>query len=72
MTGNSMYARAFWLTTPGQGEIRVETLNAPGPNEAQVRTLFTGISRGTESRVFRGEAPPSQYQACLLYTSRCV
>lgn len=63
MTGNSMYARAFWLTTPGQGEIRVETLNAPGPNEAQVQTLYTGISRGTESRVFRGEAPPSQYQA---------
>lgn len=63
MPSHSMQARAFWLTTPGQGEIRVETLNAPGLNEAQVRTLYTGISRGTESRVFRGEVPPSQYQA---------
>lgn len=27
----------------------------------QVRTWYTGISRGTESLVFRGEAPASQY-----------
>ncbi|CDH44481.1 zinc-dependent alcohol dehydrogenase [Candidatus Contendibacter odensensis] len=63
MTGNSMYARAFWLVTPGQGEIRAETLNPPGPDEVQIQTLYTGISRGTESRVFRGEVPPSQHQA---------
>jgi threonine dehydrogenase-like Zn-dependent dehydrogenase len=28
-----------------------------------VRTLYSGISRGTESLVFRGEVPPSEYQA---------
>jgi threonine dehydrogenase-like Zn-dependent dehydrogenase len=28
-----------------------------------VRTLYSGISRGTESLVFRGEVPPSQYRA---------
>lgn len=33
------------------------------PDEVQVRTLYTGISRGTESLVFRGEVPPSQYLA---------
>ncbi len=63
MANDLMQARAFWLTTPGHGEIRAEILNAPGPNEARVRTLFSGISRGTESLVFRGAVPPSQYQA---------
>lgn len=56
-------ARAFWLMAPGQGEIRSEPLLGPDPGEALVKTLFTGISRGTESRVFRGEVPLSQYQA---------
>jgi len=56
-------ARAFWLMAPGQGEIRSEPLLGPDPGEALVKTLFTGISRGTESLVFRGEVPPSQYQA---------
>lgn len=54
-------ARAFWLVAPGRGELRSERLTPPGPDEVQVRTLYTGISRGTESLVFRGEVPPSQY-----------
>ena len=54
-------ARAFWLVAPHCGELRSERLTPPGPHEVQVRTLYTGISRGTESRVFRGEVPPSQY-----------
>ena len=28
-----------------------------------MRALYSGISRGTESLVFRGEVPPSQYDA---------
>ncbi|HAO33863.1 MAG TPA: dehydrogenase, partial [Candidatus Competibacteraceae bacterium] len=40
-----------------------EQLLDPGPDEVLVKTLYTGISRGTESLVFRGEVPPSQYQA---------
>ena len=28
-----------------------------------VRTVYSAISRGTESLVFRGEVPPSQYEA---------
>jgi len=55
-------ARAFWLATPGCGEIRAERLQGPEPGEARVRTLYSGVSRGTESLVFRGEVPPSQYQ----------
>lgn len=54
-------ARAFWVVSPGLGEIRPERLPAPGPGDVLVRTLASGISRGTELLVFRGEVPPSQY-----------
>ncbi len=56
-------AEAYWLLEPGQGEIRAEPLPAPQAGEALVRTLYSGISRGTESLVFRGEVPPSEYRA---------
>ncbi len=54
-------ARAFWLRTPGAGEIREVDLAEVGPGEVGVRTLFSGVSRGTETLVFRGGVPPSQY-----------
>src|SRR5215218_7593879 len=41
-------ARAFWLREPGTGDVLV-------------RTLRSGVSRGTETLVFRGGVPPSQY-----------
>jgi threonine dehydrogenase-like Zn-dependent dehydrogenase len=41
------------------GEIRPVTLPQPGPDEVQVRTLRTGISRGTELLVLRGGVPAS-------------
>jgi threonine dehydrogenase-like Zn-dependent dehydrogenase len=56
-------ARAFWVRSPGAGEIRTEPLPEPGADEVLVRTLHTGVSRGTETLVFRGEVPPSQYAA---------
>ena len=54
-------ARAFWLREPGVGEIRSVPLPEPGPDDVVVRTLRSGISRGTEGLVFRGGVPPSQY-----------
>ena len=54
-------AGAFWLREPGAGEIRTAPLPAPGPGEVQVRTLFSAVSRGTETLVFRGEVPPDQH-----------
>src|ERR1700761_9157323 len=53
--------RALWLRIPGQGEIRPVTLSEPGPNDVIVRTLYSGVSRGTETLVFRGGVPTSQY-----------
>jgi 2-desacetyl-2-hydroxyethyl bacteriochlorophyllide A dehydrogenase len=56
-------ARAFWIAAPGHGEIRTAVLRPPGPGEVLVKTLCSGISRGTESLVFRGLVPASQRMA---------
>jgi threonine dehydrogenase-like Zn-dependent dehydrogenase len=56
-------ARAFWTDPPGHGEIRPVDLPSPRPGEVLVRTLFSGISRGTETLVWRGGVPVSQYEA---------
>ncbi|MFB0615927.1 zinc-binding alcohol dehydrogenase [Streptomyces sp. AGS-58] len=56
-------ARAFWLRSPGQGELRDVTLTGPADGEVLVRTLYSGISRGTETLVFRGGVPASQHAA---------
>jgi threonine dehydrogenase-like Zn-dependent dehydrogenase len=56
-------ARAFWIREPGRGEIRPVRLSEPGPGEVLVRTLRSGVSRGTEALVFRGGVPESQYDA---------
>jgi threonine dehydrogenase-like Zn-dependent dehydrogenase len=53
--------RAFWLRSPGHGEIRDVDVPAPGDGEVLVRALHSGVSRGTETLVFRGGVPPSQY-----------
>jgi threonine dehydrogenase-like Zn-dependent dehydrogenase len=55
--------RAFWLAEPGKGEIRPAIVPAPGPGEVLVRTLHSGVSRGTETLVFRGGVPASQHEA---------
>src|SRR3954454_11284787 len=54
-------ARAYWLSEPGRGEIRSVALPEPGPGDVLVRTLRTGVSRGTETLVFRGGVPPGQH-----------
>ncbi|MCW3018628.1 MAG: zinc-binding alcohol dehydrogenase, partial [Solirubrobacterales bacterium] len=53
-------AHAFWLRAPGCGEIRPVGLPEPGPADVVVRTVRSGISRGTETLVFRGGVPPDQ------------
>jgi NADPH:quinone reductase-like Zn-dependent oxidoreductase len=56
-------ALAFWLREPGVSEIRRTPLAAPRHEEVSVRTLRSAVSRGTESLVFGGRVPPSQYDA---------
>ncbi|MGW4563025.1 zinc-dependent alcohol dehydrogenase [Streptomyces sp. NPDC004561] len=54
-------ARAFWLRSPGHGELRDVTLEEPGADQVVVRALYSGVSRGTETLVFRGGVPESQH-----------
>jgi threonine dehydrogenase-like Zn-dependent dehydrogenase len=55
--------RAFWVRAPGVGEIRPVTVPEPLPGEVVVRTVASGISRGTETLVFGGHVPTGQYLA---------
>ena len=55
-------AQACWVTGPLQAQIRRETLGPLGAGEVRVRTLHSGVSRGTEGLVLRGEVPASEAQ----------
>ena len=52
-------ARQFWIRSPGVGQIRRVDLAPRQDGEVLVRAVYSGISRGTEAVVFRGEVPPS-------------
>lgn len=54
--------RAFWVVSPGHGEIRTEPRQLCEPGCVRVRALYSGVSRGTESLVFLGMVPPSEYE----------
>lgn len=62
MTGK-ITTRAFWIKEPGRGEIVEGSSAPPEAGEVVVRALCSGISRGTESLVFRGAVPGSQREA---------
>jgi threonine dehydrogenase-like Zn-dependent dehydrogenase len=55
-------ARAFWIASPGSGEIRLERLGIPSDGDVVVQALFSGISRGTEALVFEGRVPQSEWE----------
>jgi NADPH:quinone reductase-like Zn-dependent oxidoreductase len=55
-------ALACWITGPSQAEIRAETLGPLREGEVRVRSLHSGVSRGTEGLVFRHEVPASEAQ----------
>jgi NADPH:quinone reductase-like Zn-dependent oxidoreductase len=56
-----MLARAFWTVASGRGEVLDETLAEPGPGEVLVEALYSAVSRGTESLVFDGRVPKSEF-----------
>ncbi len=61
-TGKTRVARAVWYARKGAVELRAAPLPRPQPDEAVVRTLFSGISRGTERLVFNGEVGRSEWE----------
>ena len=54
-------AQALWYVAPGVAELRVEALPALEANQVRVRTLFSALSRGTESLVFAGKVPETEF-----------
>jgi NADPH:quinone reductase-like Zn-dependent oxidoreductase len=54
-------AISFWTIAAGRGELRRAELPPEADDAVLVRTLCTGISRGTEALVFAGRVPPSQH-----------
>ena len=53
---------AFWISSVASGELIETTLPEPAVNEVRVRTLYSGISRGTETLVFSGKVPASEHE----------
>ena len=61
-TGKTRIARSLWYAAKGAVELRLAPLARPKPGEALVRTLFSGISRGTERLVFSGAIGQSDWE----------
>jgi threonine dehydrogenase-like Zn-dependent dehydrogenase len=56
-------AQAMFYTAPGVAELRDVVLPPLGSGQVEVRTLFSGLSRGTERLIAAGAVPPSQHTA---------
>jgi 2-desacetyl-2-hydroxyethyl bacteriochlorophyllide A dehydrogenase len=55
-------ASALWIEDAGRCSLRQEVLPARDGATVLVRTLYSGISRGTESLIFEGRVPASEYE----------
>jgi len=53
-------ATALWITASGRAERRTEPLSPRPEGFVRVRTITSGISRGTESLILRGGVPISE------------
>jgi hypothetical protein len=54
-------ATALWITAPQTAELRAEPLNTPPEGHALVRSVYSAISRGTESLVWNARVPESEF-----------
>lgn len=53
-------ASALWITGPRAAELRTEALAPPPPGHALVRSVYSAVSRGTESLVWNAGVPDSE------------
>lgn len=61
-------ARALWYVSRRKVDLRDTTLDERGPTDAEIRMLYSGVSRGTERLVFNGlvAAPERDRMRCPL------
>ena len=57
-----LIAQALWYVAPERVELREETLPPLADDALRVRSVFGALSRGTESLVYRGQVPESEYE----------
>ena len=57
-----MSAQALWTIGPGRVVLRPAVPGPPADDAVRVRALVSGISRGTESLVFHGRVPASEWE----------
>jgi threonine dehydrogenase-like Zn-dependent dehydrogenase len=55
-------SQSLWLEAAGTASLRRAPLPPRQPGEVTIRSLYGGISRGTEALVFSGHVPPSEYE----------
>jgi threonine dehydrogenase-like Zn-dependent dehydrogenase len=55
-------AQALWYIGDGKAEIRQESLPVMKAGDALIKTLWSGISRGTERLIFHALVPSSEYE----------
>lgn len=55
-------ARALWLQPPSDAAICHQSLAVPRQDELVIRTRYTAVSRGTETLIYRGAVPASEYE----------
>ncbi|MEM1377854.1 MAG: dehydrogenase, partial [Pseudomonadota bacterium] len=61
MTNPSKTAQALWVIEAGKADLRALPVSV-GDGEVFVKTLYSGISRGTERLVFNGHVPESEHE----------
>jgi NADPH:quinone reductase-like Zn-dependent oxidoreductase len=54
-------AQALWYVAPGKAELRPAIIGDLEPNSLLVRTLYSGLSRGTERLIFEGKVPEMEW-----------
>jgi NADPH:quinone reductase-like Zn-dependent oxidoreductase len=57
----SFPAQALWITGPGTAELRPTQVGPAGGQTLLVHAINSGLSRGTESLIFRGLVPESEW-----------
>lgn len=62
MAGASGKAKALWYVSPRECALNEVTLPQRGDGDCLVRTLWSGISRGTERLVCEGRVPTSEHE----------
>ena len=63
-------ARVLWLSRPGCAVLQREPVREPGPGEARVRSICSGVAAGLSRLIARGELPEAARSALPPFSLR--